>query len=380
MNFRKITALILSILLVLSFASCQNGNHGDDSITTKKPAPVTQGNLTDDTSEDDETTDEPLIPLAENVDVSTIEWQSVTEGADVRKNNNGSEVSLGNGIYKFDKSIVVIPGSGEGGDVEIVYELTDMFFAFATVVGIDDSSAGGSVEFLIYVDGNLTSRTGTMKKGEFMYLTAETYGCSEVKLVVSNSDGDNDGDIAVFGVPTLYAGLNVLKLEAKLPKPVDAYIDEVTWTSVQCLHSDTKGAPFVDKDESGNTLSMGNGLFVTPKGLWMHPNYGEGAWAEVVMDISEIGAKEFVAVFGLSDEYVGACNGYGGVVDVSRRSVQFVFLVDDVEVASFDFVNSVKLASVVIDVSKATTFTIRLTNYDGVHTCDASVITAGFVC
>lgn len=390
MNFKKLLAMLLCVAMVAVFAACNNTGDpvGSESVTdngkvsdTETSAPA--GDTDDEGETSDDTSEEPL-PIPENADVSELEWTSATsatEGFDIRKNNNGSAVTLGNGSYSFDKSLVVVPAAGEAeaSAVEILYELETMYFAFATVVGVDDSSAGGSVEFLVYADDALISRTGTMTKGEYMYLTAEIYGCSEVKLVVTNADGDNTGDTAVWAAPTLFAGMDLLKYEPSLPADVDVFLDEVEWTSVSCLHSDTKGAPFIDKNESGGALSMGNSFHIADKGLWLHPNYGEDAWAEVVMDLSTADVSTFVAAFGLSDEYVGACNGYGGVVDASRRSIQFIFLVDDVEVASFDIINSLKIGTVSIDVSNASSLTIRMTSYDGTHTCDAGVITGGFV-
>ncbi len=385
MKFMRITALLLSLALVLAFASCAKPGTGEDTgkVTQKDPGKVTAA---PDTEEDtDAETDEP-IPEPEDVDLSVVEWTSANgpEGYEIRKNNNGSPVSLGNGSYSFDKSLVVVPGAGdaEASAVEIVYELTDTYFAFTTIAGVDDSSADGTVEFLVYADDTLAARTGAMAHGEFMYLQAEVFGCSEVRLVVTNADGDNAGDLAVWAAPTLFAGMDFTKYEATVPgKDVDFYIDELEWKSVACLHADTKNAPFIDKNEGGGMLSMGNGFFVAEKGVWMHPFLGDEAvsYAEIVIDLTTQKVSKFVGVFGLSDEYVATANGYGGIVDVTRRSVRVAFLVDGAEVESHDFVNSVKLGTTVIDLSGKSEFTIRLYNYDGTHTCDATVISGGFV-
>ena len=105
---------------------------------------------------------------------------------------------------------------------------------------------------------------------------------------------------------------------------------------------------------------MGNGFFVAEKGVWLHPFLGDEAttYAEIVIDLTSAKVSKFVGVFGLSDEYVATANGYGGVVDVTRRSVRVAFLVDGTEVESHDFVNSVKLGTTVIDLSTASEFTI----------------------
>ena len=383
MKFSRIIALLLSLAVIFAFASCTKGGDGKTSTEagTKDPSVATTENGGNtEPGPGDETTEEPMPPEPEDVDLSTVEWTSASgpDGYEIKKNQ---QVSLGNGSYKFDKSLVVTPGAGEAeaSAVEIVYELTDTYFAFTTIAGVDDS-ANGTVEFLVYSDGELTARTGAMSHGEFMYLQAEVFGCSEVKLVVTNSDGDNAGDVAVWAAPTLFAGMDFTKYEAKLPLDIDYNIDELEWKSVKCLHDAEKGAPFIDKNEGGGLLSMGNSFFVAEKGVWMHPFLGaeEEAYAEIVIDLTKQKVSKFTAAFGLSDEYVGTCNGYGGIVMPERRSVRVAFLVDGREVESHDFVNSVKLGTTIIDLEGASEFTIRLYNYDGTHTCDATVVSGGF--
>ena len=111
----------------------------------------------------------------------------------------------------------------------------------------------------------------------------------------------------------------------------------------------------IDKNEGGGLLSMGNSFFVAEKGGWMHPFLGaeEESYAEIVIDLTKQSVSKFAAVFGLSDEYVGTCNGYGGIVMPERRSVRVAFLVDGTEVESHDFVNSVKLGTTIINLEGA---------------------------
>lgn len=146
----------------------------------------------------------------------------------------------------------------------------------------------------------------------------------------------------------------IVKPAPAFPGNVDYQINQLKWNRKSCLQSD-KGAPFIDQTESGAPLAMGDGMIVAEHGVWLHPNHGPGAFAEIEINLTQKDVSKFVAVFGLSDEYLAVCNGYNGTVDEGLRSVQFVFLVDGEVVESYDFVNVVKLGTTVIDLEGAST-------------------------
>ena len=235
-----------------------------------------------------------------------------------------------------------------------------------------------SVEVLLYADDVLEKRSGTLNAGEYIYFGISIKGKTSVKLVVTNADGDATGDVAVIGNPTLVVSRRVDMPKGALPAAAEIKMSDIDWVSAASLHSD-KGAPFVDKNETGGPLSIGNSLLITNNGLWFHPNYGEGQHAEVVFDLTTLQPSRFVAAFGLSDEYVGAQDGYVGAANASLRSIQFIFLLDGEVVESHDFINSVKVGAIDLDLTGKSTLTVRMTSYDGVHTCDAGVISGGFI-
>ena len=82
-------------------------------------------------------------------------------------------VTMGNGSYHFDKTLAVTPAAGaaDASAVEITYEFNQTVYNFSAMVGLADSEEGGSVEFLVYVDGALRARTGEMLPGEYMFLS-----------------------------------------------------------------------------------------------------------------------------------------------------------------------------------------------------------------
>jgi hypothetical protein len=198
-------------------------------------------------------------------------------------------------------------------------------------------------------------------------------------LAVTNFDGENTGNLAIWAEPKLFVGWRSDKPAAALPLGVDYTIDAMEWNYAYCMHDDTKGAPFINKNEGGGKLSMGDGFFKPTHGVWLYPRPGEDGHAEIEINLEGAGVTQFVATFGLSDEYVDTADGLGGVIDTSCRSVEFIFLIDGEEVAICELINSIKLGTVVLDVSGARTLTIRMTSYDGNNTCDAGVISGGFI-
>ena len=386
MKMTKCLVLLLCLSMLLSLVACGNqntpppvegpSNVGGNSQNTTKPE--TPDKDKEDGGDKTPPQDQPVV----YEELTAIDWtqdRSSLEGYVIEKD---VAVTMGNGSYSFDKTLTVAPAAGaaDASAVEITYEFTQTVYNFSAMVGLADSAEGGSVEFLVYVDGALRARTGVMLPGEYMFLSCSIYRSKKMTLVVNNFDSDNTGDLAVWGEPKLFTSRRLEKIEAALPMEVDYTIGDMEWNYATSLHDDTKGAPFINKNENGGKLSMGNSFFKPSHGVWMHPRGGEeDAFSEIEINLESTPVSRFVATFGLSDEYSGSLDGLGGIVNEDSRAVEFIFLVDGVEVAACRMINSVKLATVILDVAGAKTLTIRVTNYNGVHNCDASVISGGFI-
>lgn len=410
MKLRKMLAFLLCAAMLLAVVACtaqdpkdpsadtpDNGENTDDPATPDEPdTPDTPDEPdepdtpdtpdTPDAPDTPDTPDEPVKPeepaKPEDANLCDVEWTSVTSSVDGYVIDKAAPQTLARGAYTFDRALTVTPAAGDvdASAVEITYAIADGYYTFTSLVGVADSDATtGSVEFSLYVDGELQKQTGVLKAGEYMFLSVSVKGKSTLMLKVSNADGDNTGDVAVWGLPTLCASRRVSVPTAALSAEPTVYLDQADWLSASSHMDAEKGAPFIDKNESGGALSMGNSFFVPQKGVWLHPKYGEDAYAEIVVDLTTLNPTSFVAAFGLSDEYVGAQDGYVGAANPALRSIEFIFLLDDQEVARHEFINSVKIGSVVLDTQGKSKLTIRMTSYDGVHTCDAGVLTGGFV-
>ena len=388
MKMTKCLVLLLCLSMLLSLAACGNQNtpppvEGPSNVggNTQNQGSSNAGTPDKDKAEEGDKTspqDQPVV----FEELTAIDWTQDTSALEGYVIEKDVAVTMGNGSYHFDKTLAVTPAAGaaDASAVEITYEFNQTVYNFSAMVGLADSEEGGSVEFLVYVDGALRARTGEMLPGEYMFLSCSVYRSEKMTLVVTNFDGENTGDLAVWGEPKLFTSRRLEKIEAALPMEVDYTIGDMEWNYATSLHDDTKGAPFINKNENGGKLSMGNSFFKPTHGVWMHPRGGEEeAYSEIEINLDSTPAQYFVATFGLSDEYSGSLDGLGGIVNEDSRAVEFVFLVDGEEVAVCRIINSVKLGTVVLDVSGARTLTIRVTNYNGVHNCDASVISGGFI-
>ena len=405
MKFYKLLALVLCLAMLLATAvACKDTQPEDDTqdadqgdVTGDQTGDPNQDQTEDSTKEDepdqtpeedekeedpeqtteDKTEEKPEEKPAEPTDLSLCD-ASWTSASDEAATTVVEGVSIANGAYSFDRALAVKTGAGT--TQEMVYTIEGQgYYTFTSLVGVQDGCTGGAVEYFLYVEDMLQQRTGTMRAGEYMYLSTGIRDKATIKLVVVGAQDNADQTVALWGNATLHASRRTTAPLPSMAMTVDYYIDEIDWISASSLHDVEKGAPFVNQNESGGMISMGSGLFMSQKGVWMHPKFGEEGYAEIVLDLTTRKPSTFCATFGLSDEYVGAKDGYVGEDDPSLRSVQFVFLLDGVEVASHEFINSVKLGTIILDTSAASQLTIRLTSYDGVHTCDAAVITAGFV-
>lgn len=156
MSSKKFLALLLSGLLMLTLIACDG---------TNPPSPGSESE-----SGPEENAEDAISPG----DIEGADWVSTScgmKGYDIRPNNDGSPVSLGNGSFTFDKSMVIVPALGPlaRSSVEVLYELDDLYISFSVLVGVDDSSEGGSVEFLLYADDYLVAKTRIMRRANICF-------------------------------------------------------------------------------------------------------------------------------------------------------------------------------------------------------------------
>ena len=73
---------------------------------------------------------------------------------------------------------------------------------FAAEVGVSEEinldTSGGSVQFVVYVDGKEVARTQTLTYGEMAQLKADITGGKILRLVLENGGDDNFGDLGVW--------------------------------------------------------------------------------------------------------------------------------------------------------------------------------------
>ncbi len=386
---KRFITLCMALLLACSLFSCGKDGQSDpadigDSSATE---PVTT-EITESTPAETEPveTAKPLVTFSENskslLDLTWEASSSIPSGLEIRKNENanGAPLSLGLGILEGVTGLMMQPDDGADGRVAAEYILPELYQSVSVLAGIDDSASDdASAEFVLYCDGYVMARSGMLNKGQFICLSAEIYGAETLTLEVINCDGSNAGDYAVWAYPTLFYETGSLHFDMEFLPEAAEYIDEMTWSDIKMI--DTIEEPYRNQNDAAGLLSIGGGIMLPDHALWMHPNFGNNEkqhCAEITLDIAGKGYTTFHAMFGLEDGYLGALNGVSGVLNEDMRSVTFVFLVDGVEVSRYDVVNSCKVCFADVDVSGASTLTIKLTNYNGVHTCDASAISGGF--
>jgi len=134
--------------------------------------------------------------------VSDLPWQSATigvpEGPHRDKNHYGNELSIGGhacpkGIWthSFD----------DGRPSDIVFDVVGKGYeSFNALVGLDDASGGGSVQFQVLVDGVVRADTPVLHPKESRRLTVPLSGAKVVTLRVLNGGDGYTSDHAVWGM------------------------------------------------------------------------------------------------------------------------------------------------------------------------------------
>lgn len=141
--------------------------------------------------------------------LSDIEWKSANSGwRTIQKDKSIEENPLrltdeeGN-MVEYEKGI------GTHSTSTIVYDLTDKDYSyFTSYVGVDRemyNSTAASLEFKVYVDGELKYESGLMRATDAQkYIELNIDGAKELKLVVTDGRDGNAADHASFGDAKLY--------------------------------------------------------------------------------------------------------------------------------------------------------------------------------
>ena len=129
-------------------------------------------------------------------------WRTIQKDKSIEENpirltdENGNEVEYEKGIGTHSTST-------------IVYDLTDKDYSyFTSYVGVDRemyNSTAASLEFKVYVDGELKYESGLMKSTDAQkYIELDINGAKELKLVATDGRDGNAADHASFGDAKLY--------------------------------------------------------------------------------------------------------------------------------------------------------------------------------
>ena len=122
--------------------------------------------------------------------ISDLDWKSATTGwKEVAKDTaiSGKKLKL---TGDNNKEVVYEKGIGTHAHSEIVYDLTGKDAGmFTSFIGLDREMINGpsSVEFKVYVDGELAYKSGVMRpKDTQRFVQVDLSGAKELKLVVTN--------------------------------------------------------------------------------------------------------------------------------------------------------------------------------------------------
>lgn len=198
--------------------------------------------------------------------LSDYEWKSATKGwgtIGIDKSIDKREITL---TGEDNQPVVYKKGIGTHAHSEIVYDLTgknvNMFSSF---VGIDREMYNGpaSVEFKVYVDGDLAYDSGVMRARDAQkFVQVDLAGAKELKLVVTNGGDGIGSDHADWADAKLYFVNNDRVDKSDLTKAIedakkiekDNYTDE----SVKALDGKIAEAETLLKEEKPSQEAIDN--------------------------------------------------------------------------------------------------------------------------
>lgn len=140
------------------------------------------------------------------------DWKSASQSyGSTKKDISASGNTLR--LTKEDGSIAAYErGIGAHSNATIIYDLTDKDYEFFTsYVGVDRAMYGtvGSVQFKVYVDGEVAFDSGLMNSRDPQkYVEVNIAGAKELKLVVTDGGNGNGSDHATWGDAKLHFANN----------------------------------------------------------------------------------------------------------------------------------------------------------------------------
>jgi hypothetical protein len=132
---------------------------------------------------------------------SDVPWTAATAGADnpVRRDVNyyGKPIAMANRIYPKSLWTHAFPDSTPA---DVIYDVTGKNLELLKAdVGLDDASGGGSVQFQVWVDGQLKAESPVLRPREIHALRVPLAGARQVTLRVLNGGDGYNCDHAAWG-------------------------------------------------------------------------------------------------------------------------------------------------------------------------------------
>lgn len=293
--------------------------------------------------------------------VSSLIWSLPPKNAvgPVELNTSNGNAAAGDGNPITINGQVFTKGLGVHANSELTYDIKGIYSVFETYVGLDDETDTycneGSVQFEVYLDGNLAFQSPVMRKHDDpIFVRLNVIGVQTLKLVVDNAGNGETCDHADWADPTLYPCVDCEPFTACddgdpctindqydaicncIGTLIDADNDGVCDTDDLCpgfddtVDSDFDGIPdgcdeeycpidyVSDLDWQGTPLN-GSGPVIkdlsnnyrplTINGRVFEKGLGVHAYSEIIYDISGNGYETFRASVGIDDEcsFFGSC-------------------------------------------------------------------------
>ena len=190
--------------------------------------------------------------------LSDFDWKSATKGW----GTIGKDISVSGGKLRLtgeDKSEVVYEkGIGTHAKSEIVYDLTDKDATlFSAFVGVDRAMYNGpsSIEFKVYVDGELAYESGIMRARDTQkFVEVDIAGAKELKLVATDGGDSNGSDHSNWADAKLYFvntdRIDTTDLDKAIEDAKKVNKDDYTEESVKTLEDKLAKAEVVAKEEN----------------------------------------------------------------------------------------------------------------------------------
>ncbi|WP_330615547.1 NPCBM/NEW2 domain-containing protein [Romboutsia sp. 1001713B170131_170501_G6] len=222
------------------------------------------------TDNDGNTTEKSRVISVTNMEdfkyLSDVEWKSATKGWGTigkDKSIENREITL---TGEDNKPVTYKKGIGTHSHSEIVYDLTDKNVnMFSSFVGIDREvlNGPGSIEFKVYVDGDLAYESGVMRaRDPQKFVQVDLAGAKELKLVVTNggdkiaSDHADWADAKLYFVNTDRVYTEELTTALEEAKKLDA--DTYTEASYEVLANSIAKAEALLKEEKPSQEAIDN--------------------------------------------------------------------------------------------------------------------------